>query len=200
MMTSKLQQDKSCDYVVTLNAGIALTAVQAAKDAGSPAKIGTFDTSKEMAKAVKDGTVQFAVDQQPYLQGYLAIDAIWLYKTNGNTIGGGEATLTGPAFIDKSQHRRRREVRRGRDALRHSMASTITSPATADDRISHAVDRCPPAEPSRDRVARRRGGHPGVLRDHGAAVPGHQQHGHDPVPGRADRCDGRAGVAADDRR
>jgi simple sugar transport system substrate-binding protein len=101
-LTSKLQQDKTADYVVALNAGIALTAVQAAKDAGSSAKIGSFDMSKEMAKAVADGTVQFAVDQQPYLQGYLAIDAIWLYRTNGNTIGGGEATLTGPAFIDKS--------------------------------------------------------------------------------------------------
>jgi simple sugar transport system substrate-binding protein len=101
-LTSKLQQDKTADYVVALNAGIALTAVAAAKDAGSSAKIGSFDMSKEMAKAVADGTVQFAVDQQPYLQGYLAIDAIWLYRTNGNTIGGGEATLTGPAFIDKS--------------------------------------------------------------------------------------------------
>jgi simple sugar transport system substrate-binding protein len=101
-LTSKLQQDKTADYVVALNAGVALTAVQAAKDAGSAAKVGSFDMSKEMAKAVKDGTVQFAVDQQPYLQGYLAIDAIWLYKTNGDTIGGGQATLTGPAFIDKS--------------------------------------------------------------------------------------------------
>ncbi|MEI8409286.1 MULTISPECIES: sugar ABC transporter substrate-binding protein [unclassified Kribbella] len=101
-LTSKLQTDKTADYVVALNAGIALTAVQAAKDAGSSAKIGSFDMSKEMAKAVKDGTVDFAVDQQPYLQGYLAIDGIWLYKTNGNTIGGGEATLTGPAFIDKT--------------------------------------------------------------------------------------------------
>ncbi|MFI5695833.1 sugar ABC transporter substrate-binding protein [Kribbella sp. NPDC051586] len=101
-LTSKLQQDKTADYVVALNAGIALTAVQAAKDAGSSAKIGSFDMSKEMAKAVSDGTVQFAVDQQPYLQGYLAIDSLWLYKNNGDTIGGGEATLTGPAFIDKS--------------------------------------------------------------------------------------------------
>ncbi|MGC4944000.1 substrate-binding domain-containing protein [Kribbella sp. DT2] len=101
-ITSKLQQDKSVDYLVGLNAGVTLTAVQAAKDAGSAAKIGSFDMSKEMAKAVKDGTVQFAVDQQPYLQGYLAVDAIWLAKTNGNAIGGGEATLTGPSFVEKS--------------------------------------------------------------------------------------------------
>ncbi len=101
-ITSKLQQDKSVDYLVGLNAGVTLTAVTAAKDAGSAAKVGSFDMSKEMAKAVKDGTVQFAVDQQPYLQGYLAVDAIWLSKTNGNSIGGGEATLTGPSFVEKS--------------------------------------------------------------------------------------------------
>lgn len=101
-VTSKLQQDKAIDYVVGLNAGITLTAVTAAKDASSAAKVATFDMSKEMAKAVKDGTVQFAVDQQPYLQGYLAVDAVWLYKTNANTIGGGEATLTGPSFVEKS--------------------------------------------------------------------------------------------------
>ncbi|TWD82243.1 monosaccharide ABC transporter substrate-binding protein (CUT2 family) [Kribbella amoyensis] len=100
-VTSKLQQDKTADYVVGLNAGITLAAVQAAKDAGSSAKIASFDMSKEMVKAIQDGTVQWTVDQQPYLQGYLAVDSIWLYRTNGDTIGGGQATLTGPAFIDK---------------------------------------------------------------------------------------------------
>lgn len=100
-MTSKLQTDKSIDYVVTLGAPFALAAVQAAKDAGSSAKIGTFDTNKDLVAAIKDGSVQWAVDQQPYLQGYLAVDSLWLYRTNGNTIGGGQATLTGPAFIDK---------------------------------------------------------------------------------------------------
>ncbi|WP_433166679.1 sugar ABC transporter substrate-binding protein [Kribbella sp. CA-247076] len=100
-MTSKLQQDKAIDYVVTLGAPFALAAVQSVKDSGSAAKVGTFDTNADLVKAIKDGTVQWAVDQQPYLQGYLAVDSLWLYKTNGNTIGGGQATLTGPAFIDK---------------------------------------------------------------------------------------------------
>jgi simple sugar transport system substrate-binding protein len=42
------------------------------------------------------------VDQQPFLQGYLAIDSLWLYKVNGNILGGGETVLTGPSFIDNS--------------------------------------------------------------------------------------------------
>jgi simple sugar transport system substrate-binding protein len=101
-ITAKLKQDSSIDQVVTLGAPIALTAVQSLSDAGAKAKIATFDLNKELVKAVQDGTIEFAVDQQPYLQGYLAVDSLWLYKTNGNFSGGGTApVLTGPAFITK---------------------------------------------------------------------------------------------------
>ena len=101
-ITAKLQQDPAIDYIVTLGAPIALAAVDSAKNAGSTAKIGTFDTNAQLVDAIKAGTVQWAVDQQPFLQGYLAIDSLWLYLNNGNVIGGGQPTLTGPAFIDKS--------------------------------------------------------------------------------------------------
>jgi ABC-type sugar transport system substrate-binding protein len=101
-LTAKLQQDSSIDEVVTLGAPFALTAVQSVSDAGSKAKVATFDLNKDLVTAVQDGKVQFAVDQQPYLQGYLAVDSLWLYKTNGNFSGGGTApVLTGPAFITK---------------------------------------------------------------------------------------------------
>ncbi|MDH6630149.1 simple sugar transport system substrate-binding protein [Streptomyces sp. LBL] len=102
-ITAKLSQDKSIDYVVTLGAPFALTAVQAASDSGSKAKIATFDLNKDLTSAISKGTIQFAVDQQPYLQGYLAVDSLWLYKNNGNYSGGGEQpVLTGPAFVDKA--------------------------------------------------------------------------------------------------
>jgi len=102
-VTAKLTQDKSIDEVVALGAPYALTAVQAVKDAGSKAKVATFDLNKSLVQAVQDGSIQFAVDQQPYLQGYLAVDGLWLNKTNGNYSGGGQApVLTGPAFVDKS--------------------------------------------------------------------------------------------------
>jgi simple sugar transport system substrate-binding protein len=101
-ITAKLQQNPSVDYIVTLGAPIALTAVQSAANAGSTAKIATFDTNAELVDAIKGHKVQWAVDQQPFLQGYLAIDSLWLYLNNGNVIGGGQPTLTGPAFIDQS--------------------------------------------------------------------------------------------------
>ncbi|MFI8237285.1 sugar ABC transporter substrate-binding protein [Streptomyces sp. NPDC085866] len=102
-ITAKLKQDSAIDYVVTLGAPFALTAVQSVGDAGSKAKVATFDLNNQLTSAIQKGTIQFAVDQQPYLQGYLAIDSLWLYKNNGNYSGGGEQpVLTGPAFVDKS--------------------------------------------------------------------------------------------------
>ncbi|MEV5952219.1 sugar ABC transporter substrate-binding protein [Streptomyces sp. NPDC051987] len=102
-ITAKLSQDKAIDHVVTLGAPIALIAVQSVSDAGSKAKVATFDLNKDLTTAISKGTIEFAVDQQPYLQGYLAIDSLWLYKNNGNYSGGGEQpVLTGPAFVDKS--------------------------------------------------------------------------------------------------
>jgi simple sugar transport system substrate-binding protein len=102
-ISAKLKQDPAIDYVVTLGAPYALTSVQSVADAGSKAKIATFDLNKDLTGAISKGTIQFAVDQQPYLQGYLAIDSLWLYKNNGNYSGGGEQpVLTGPAFVDKS--------------------------------------------------------------------------------------------------
>ncbi|TFV59639.1 sugar ABC transporter substrate-binding protein [Mycobacterium sp. PS03-16] len=112
-MTAKLQQDPAIDYVVTLGAPFALTAVQSAKNAGSTAKIGTFDTNAALVDAIEGGDVQWAVDQQPYLQGYLAVDSLWLYLSNGNVIGGGAPTLTGPAFIDSSNIEAVAEYARG---------------------------------------------------------------------------------------
>ena len=101
-VTAKLQQDPAVDHIMALDASIALTAVQSKANAGSDAVIDTFDTNAELVTAINNGDVGWAIDQQPFLQGYLAIDALWLYLNNRNIIGGGTPVLTGPAFIDVS--------------------------------------------------------------------------------------------------
>jgi simple sugar transport system substrate-binding protein len=101
-IAAKLKQDPSIDYVITLGAPIALTAIDAIKDGNSKAKLGTFDFNPQIPPKIKSGEIDFAIDQQPYLQGYQAIDSLWLYKTNGNVLGGGKPSLTGPFLIDKS--------------------------------------------------------------------------------------------------
>jgi simple sugar transport system substrate-binding protein len=99
---SKLQADKSFDGVIALNPDIASAAVTAAKGASSSAKIATFDITPKVIKDIEAGTVLFAVDQQQYLQGYLPIVFLKLFKQNANTVGGGLPVLTGPGFVDKS--------------------------------------------------------------------------------------------------
>ncbi|MBB2943536.1 simple sugar transport system substrate-binding protein [Actinoplanes lutulentus] len=99
-LQAKLAQDKSIDYIVTLGAPVALDAIQAMTQAASSAKLATFDLNKETAQAVKDGKIQFAVDQQPYAQGYMAVTSLYLYLKNGNDLGGGGPVLTGPSFVD----------------------------------------------------------------------------------------------------
>ncbi|WP_149547010.1 substrate-binding domain-containing protein [Streptomyces marokkonensis] len=103
ILTARLRQDAAIDEIVTNGADFALTAVEAVAEADSDAGVATFDLNKDLVEAVRGGNVRFAVDQQPYLQGYLAVDALWLYRTNGNISGGGVApVLTGPAFVTKA--------------------------------------------------------------------------------------------------
>jgi simple sugar transport system substrate-binding protein len=100
-ITAKLQATKDVDGILTLGAPFAATAVDSVKEVGSSAKIATFDMNKQLITALKAGSIQFAVDQQPYLQGYGAVDELWLYKHNGNVVGGGRPVLTGPAIVTK---------------------------------------------------------------------------------------------------
>jgi simple sugar transport system substrate-binding protein len=97
---AKLQQDPTITDVVTLGAPIAQAALQAKTESGSQAKIETFDLNADVAKDIQAGTVSFAIDQQPYVQGYMAVQSLWLNLTNGNDLGGGKPVLTGPSFVD----------------------------------------------------------------------------------------------------
>jgi simple sugar transport system substrate-binding protein len=98
---AKLQQDKSITNVVALGADIALAAQKSKTDAASNANIETFDLNADVAKQIQSGGIAFSVDQQPYVQGYMAVTSLWLNLTNGNDIGGGGPVLTGPSIVDK---------------------------------------------------------------------------------------------------
>lgn len=101
-LQAKLAQDKNIDWIVTLGAPIAMTALKSTEAAASQAKIATFDLNAEAAQAIADKKIAFSVDQQPYVQGYEAVDSLWRYVTNGNDLGGGSAVLTGPSFVDET--------------------------------------------------------------------------------------------------
>ena len=99
-ITAKLQQDPSIDRIMTLGAPIALAAVKSVSNAGSQAKVATFDTNAALVDAVKSGDVEWAIDQQPYLQGFLPVIALYLYKVSGGLISPTQ-TNTGLLFVTK---------------------------------------------------------------------------------------------------
>jgi simple sugar transport system substrate-binding protein len=99
-ITSQLQSNPGIDAVLTLNSSVAAVAAAAAGDAGSDAKIATFDLNSDVITGIQDGTISFAVDQQQYEQGYLPVVMLKLYAENLNTVGGGQPVLTGPGIVD----------------------------------------------------------------------------------------------------
>ncbi len=101
-LQAKLSQDKSIDSIVTLGAPVAVDALKAMSSANSKATLATFDLNEEAAQDIQDGKIEFSIDQQPYVQGFMAVTALYLYLKNGNDIGGGQAVLTGPSIVDKT--------------------------------------------------------------------------------------------------
>jgi len=99
---NKLIADSSIDAVLSLNPVIAMAARDAIKAAGGKQMLATFDLSPDVLAAIEADEMLFAIDQQQYLQGYLPVVFLYLYKTNLNTVGGGLPVLTGPGFVDKS--------------------------------------------------------------------------------------------------
>jgi simple sugar transport system substrate-binding protein len=71
---------------------------KAIKD-GHSVQIGTFDLGPDVLKAVQAGTISFAVDQQPYLQGYLPIVFLTQYVRYG--VMPANNVNTGPGFVTK---------------------------------------------------------------------------------------------------
>jgi simple sugar transport system substrate-binding protein len=63
-------------------------------------KIGTVDLTPTILNAIKEGQMVFAVDQQPYLQPFLAIGFLILYKEYG--LSPVMDVLTGPAIVDST--------------------------------------------------------------------------------------------------
>ena len=60
----------------------------------------TFDLSQEIVKAIDAGAIAFAIDQQPYLQGYLSTLALTLYTRYG--LMPANNVNSGPSFVTKS--------------------------------------------------------------------------------------------------
>ena len=98
-----LERDGSVDGMLMLGPGGAAPALAALEQTGRLGRlaVGTFDLTPEVLAAVRDGQLLFAIDQQPYLQGYLAVVLLTKYLETRAMPGGGQIIRTGPSFVTK---------------------------------------------------------------------------------------------------
>ena len=99
-VVSYLQAHPGIDAVMALNGaiGTALATIESGK-----VKIGTFDPSSQVISDLESGTLDFAIDQQLYLQGYLPIVTLYLYlKTHGISVSPDSVLQTGPLVVTKA--------------------------------------------------------------------------------------------------
>jgi simple sugar transport system substrate-binding protein len=115
-IAGSLQKDPSIDAVFTLGSQVAMSAVEAVKQAGSKAKVGTADLSTPVLDAVESGDLLFAIDQQPYLQSYQSVMSLVLELRYGlHPVG---QVLTGPLLITKDNVTRVKEINAQQTGIR----------------------------------------------------------------------------------
>jgi simple sugar transport system substrate-binding protein len=98
-----LLKDASIDGVVTIGAGDANSAANAIAQAGlaDKVKLASFDMDETGLQRIKDGTQLFSIDQQPYLQGYLAVSLLNGYVNYGVDLPT-RPVLSGPGIVDST--------------------------------------------------------------------------------------------------
>ncbi len=100
-VVSYLQAHPGINGVMALNNAIG-TQLVTDKPTSKP-KVATFDLNTAVQQDITKGGMAFAIDQQQYLQGYLPIVFLDLYKRkNGQTVGGGTTVASGPLVVTKS--------------------------------------------------------------------------------------------------
>ncbi|PRX03452.1 UNVERIFIED_ORG: monosaccharide ABC transporter substrate-binding protein (CUT2 family) [Martelella mediterranea] len=97
-----LNSNPDTGAILTLGPNSAEPTIAALDEMGQSGEIyfGTFDLSSGIADAIKAGTVNFAIDQQPYLQGYLPVVILTNYARYG--VMPGNSINSGPGFITDS--------------------------------------------------------------------------------------------------
>jgi simple sugar transport system substrate-binding protein len=96
-----LTSNPDTDGILALGPNSAEPTIMALEASGKAGAIffGTFDLSEQIAAAIKNDTINFAIDQQPFLQGYLPV----VFLTNLARYGviPGNSVNSGPGFITK---------------------------------------------------------------------------------------------------
>ncbi len=86
-VSAYLRQNPGTQAVLTLGPTSAHPTLKALEKGGQKGKIwfATFDLSDQISKGIKDGAIQFGIDQQPYLQGYIPVAVLATMKDMKST-------------------------------------------------------------------------------------------------------------------
>jgi simple sugar transport system substrate-binding protein len=98
-----LAHKSSVKGAFAVDAGSTEFLAQALAGAGMSGKIpaGGFDLTPTTLSSIKSGAIEFTIDQQPYLQGFLPVLYLYLYKLSGGLVAPPD-TDTGLTFVTKS--------------------------------------------------------------------------------------------------
>ena len=96
-----LLKDPTIDGVVTISAGDANSAAIGIEQAGAAGKVAlaSFDMDEAGLQRIKAGAQLYAIDQQPWLQGFLAVTMADAYVNYGLDLAT-TPVLTGPGIVD----------------------------------------------------------------------------------------------------
>ena len=94
-----LSANPDTQAILTLGPVSADPTIAALKENGMAGQIyfGTFDLGEEIVKAIKDGTIKWGIDQQPFLQAYLPVVILTNYDRYG--VLPGNNINSGPGFV-----------------------------------------------------------------------------------------------------
>jgi simple sugar transport system substrate-binding protein len=101
-MTAAYTGNSGAKGIYAVDAGSTAACAKLIADRGLSGKIGAggFDLLDDTVAGVKGGALDFTIDQSPYLQGFLSVLYLYLYRLSG-TLVAPPVTDTGLTFVTK---------------------------------------------------------------------------------------------------
>ncbi len=96
-----LQADPEIDGLLAVGPHVCAAAAEAVDEVGADIHLACFDLSPEVIKLIDEGKVQYTIDQQQYLQGYMPVVVLHLYNNYAGMLPGANIP-SGPGFVDAS--------------------------------------------------------------------------------------------------
>ena len=96
-----LQSDVTIDGLLAVGPHVCEAAAAAIDEVGAEIHLSCFDMTPGVIRLIQEGKVNYTIDQQQYLQGYMPVTVLHLYNTNAGMLPGTNIP-SGPGFVDAS--------------------------------------------------------------------------------------------------